>query len=199
MNGFILGATSGVLGILVGWLVAYARVKGENLATKEDFAAILRQTEANTRAIEAARASVARQHTLDAELRQAVFVYTKALTSLLHSICWLTWDAKVRGRVDQGLARNYDSEVHRLSPDMVGQLAVISMLHPEVHRRLAPYSSQVFALDVDVASALVLTEQNLESGLADLTDCHRRANELEERFRSEVADLLAASAPPPAV
>ena len=85
-----VAAGAGAVGLLSGWLGAYLKVKGENLATKEDFQEMLRRVEDNTRAVEAAKASVAREVSLDTELREAVRQFTAAAWSLVRSMCWLT-------------------------------------------------------------------------------------------------------------
>jgi septal ring factor EnvC (AmiA/AmiB activator) len=48
----LIAALSSVLGMLGGWLAAYAKVKGANLATKEDFSSALAQLRQNTQTVE---------------------------------------------------------------------------------------------------------------------------------------------------
>ena len=48
----LLAGLAATLGLLGGWLGAYAKVKGEHLATREDFDEALRQLRQNTQAVE---------------------------------------------------------------------------------------------------------------------------------------------------
>ena len=105
----VLAASTGAIGLLSGWLGAYLKVKGENLATKEDFREILRRVEENTRVVEQVKASVAREVSLDAELREAVRRFTGSAGALVHSLCWLTWDCTARNRVDEAIPLCQDS------------------------------------------------------------------------------------------
>lgn len=187
--GLLAMAVPAILGLLAGWLGAYLKVKGENLATREDFHVALRQIEESTRAVEAVKAAVTRQQALDSEVREAIRKYAVALESLIHSVCWLTWDSTARERIDPEMTKRYDEEVHRICPDIVGHLALISMLRPEVHDRLASFSDAVFSLDVSVASAIVLAERDQSSGLDQLKACHTQANELDRRFRQGLVNI----------
>ena len=130
------------MGLLSGWLGAYLKVKGENLATKEDFQEMLRRVEDNTRAVEAAKASVAREVSLDTELREAVRQFTAAAGALVHSMCWLTWDCIYRKRVDAKMVGGYDEEAHRQLPIIMAQLAVIAMLSRDAHAKLSPFADE---------------------------------------------------------
>lgn len=190
----LLAAGAGAIGLLSGWLGAYLKVKGENLATKEDFQEMLRRVEDNTRAVEGVKASVAREVSLDAELREAVRQFTAAAGALVHSMCWLTWDCTARKRVDVDMVRHYDDEAHRLLPQLVSHLAVVAMLNPNVHERLSPLADALFILDASVGDAVVTSETDLAAGLEQLTHRHAESTELHGRFRWQVVNLLNRSA-----
>jgi tetrahydromethanopterin S-methyltransferase subunit G len=180
-----------VTGLLSGWVAAYLKVKGENLATKEDFANALERLEENTKAVERIRSEITRRASIDTELRTSVKQATTAIGALVHSICWLTWDCIQRKRLDREMVKRYDDEAHRLMPEIIGQLAVIAMLQSAIHTRLSPLADDVIELDARVGDGVISGEQDLQTGLRELHRCHERGMELERRVRAVVADLFA--------
>lgn len=188
---FLTSIIAALVGLLSGWVAAYLKVKGENLATKEDFAEALKRLEENTKAVESVRFEISRRTNIDTELRASVKQATTAIGALVHSICWLTWDCVERKRLDREMVKRYDDEAHRLMPEVIGQLAVIAMLRSEIHGRLAPLADEVIELDAEVGHGVVRGEQDLQDGLKELGRCHERGMALERRVRTVVADLFA--------
>lgn len=186
----LLAAASSTLGMTGGYLAAYLKIKAEHLATKEDFQETLRQVRQNTTTVEEVKAAIETETTLKSELRQAVKEFTVGAGGMLHSICWLTWDCKMRKRLNDEMVRSYDIEAHKLSPQIVSQLAVIAMLNPEVHEKLGPLADRIFRLDAAVGNAVIETERDSASGLKLLTTIHHEASEFERSFRNQVIDLF---------
>jgi len=186
----VFAALSGVVGLLTGWLGAYLNVKGANLASKQDFQETRRQLAETTSEVEDIKAGIVRRTSLDTELREAVRAYTVSVGALVHSICWLTWDCNARRRLDPEMVRRYDAEMHQLAPQILGQLAVVAMLNPEIHAKLSPLAEEVFELDARVGEAVVLAEKDLEAGLVKLRDRHKNGNDLEARFRKTAPNLF---------
>jgi hypothetical protein len=186
----LLAAATGAIGLLSGWAGAYLKVKGERYATREEFLETLCQVEQNTRTVEEVKAKITTGIAVGKELRDAVRAFTEGVGALTHSMCWLTWDCTERNRLDAEMAKNYDAEVHRVSPQIVGQLALIAMLDKAVVEKLAPLATDVFALDAQVGNAVVLAEKDQATGLAALRQLYGHANHFESRFRERVVDLL---------
>lgn len=190
----LLAAATGAIGLLTGWAGAYLKVRGEKYATRAEFVETLRQLEETTRRVERIKSEVAAEIStgvaLGRELRDAVRGYAEAVGGLTHSMCWLTWDCKVRERLDPEMVKAYDVEVHRLSPAIVGQLAVVSMLDRRIADKLAPWADEVFSLDADVGNAVVKAEGHLQTGLPLLVKLHADANQFEKVFRAGLLDLL---------
>jgi hypothetical protein len=80
------------------------------------------------------------------------------------------------------MVRRYDEEMHQLAPQILGQLAVVAMLSPEIHVQLSPLAEDVFDLDAKVGEAVVLAEKDLEAGLVKLRDRHKNGSELGNTF-----------------
>jgi hypothetical protein len=131
-------------------------------------------------------------------LRATVKQATTAIGSLVHSICWLTWDCVERKRLDPDMVKRYDDDAHRLMPEIIGQLAAIAMLHSGVHARLGPLADEVIGLDAQVGDGVIHGEQDLQTGLSQLRGCHEHGMALERRVRSVVADLFAVNTSPTA-
>lgn len=186
----IFAGLSAVFGLLAGWLGAYLKVKGENLATKEDFREALKRVEQNTSLVEGIKASITRRLALDSELREAVRQFFVAAGGLIYSCCWLAWDCTTRKRVDEELIRNYDTEARELMPQIVAQLAVIGMLDRTIYDKLLPLANGVHTLDYKVGDAVALAEKDLESGLKQLKQQHLEGNKLVEKLRESASNLL---------
>jgi hypothetical protein len=186
----VIGA---LVGLVAGWVGAYAKVRGENLATRHDFEEVHARSVRNTNAIANVQAMVARSQVLDAELREAVRQLTVAVSSVLHSMCWLTWDSKARRRIDPEMVRRYDAELHDLSPKIIGQLAVIAALSPNTHMKLDPFVSRVFRHDAQIGDTIVSGEAEPTRVIPALEEAWRTGIELEEEFRALVSNLLTES------
>jgi hypothetical protein len=179
-----------VFGALTGWVGAYLKVKAENYATKEEFDDALQRLAENTRSVGEENARIARRAALDTELREAVRQFAVAAGDLIHSMAWLTWDCVERKRISETMVAAYDQEVHRLSPTIVAQLAVIAMLDRDVHEKLSPFADEIFGVDLGLSNAIVAEEQSPRSPEDALRTWYAAATDLEGRFRFGVANLF---------
>ncbi|HEU4755322.1 MAG TPA: hypothetical protein VFS72_01570 [Agromyces sp.] len=179
-----------VFGVVTGWVGAYLKVKAENYATKEEFDAALHRLAENTRTVGEENARIARRAALDSELREAVRMFAVAAGSVIHSMCWLTWDCVERKRISAPMVTSYDQEAHRLFPTMVSQLAVIAMLDRRVHDQLSPFADEIFSVDVQLSSAIVAEEQRPGTQGDALKSSYAASTDLEDRFRRGVANLF---------
>jgi hypothetical protein len=186
----LIATASSALGMTGGYLAAYLKIKAEHLATKEDFQETLRQVRQNTKTVEEVKAAIGTETALKSELRQTVKEFAIGAGGMLHSICWLTWDCKMRKRLNDEMVKGYDLEAHKLSPQIVSQLAVIAMLDHGVHEKLGPLADRIFRLDAAVGNAVIETEQDSASGLNLLAAIHHEATEFERSFRNQVIDLF---------
>ena len=74
----------------------------------------------------------ARDDTLTADLRNGLQQLILTIASAAHAMCWLTWlanadpDKVTESRIDQ-----YDNEMHKLLPQLLGQHALVASLRPQ--------------------------------------------------------------------
>jgi hypothetical protein len=137
----------------------YVKARAELRAATED----LKQHVANqaelTRAIESEKLRVATEGAVGAEARQCIYALVAAVQSLLHSMCWLAWDATHRKTVRKALAELYDSEAHKLQPEILARQALLLRLDGPLYARLQHSIKELFLLDVRFGEAIVLSER----------------------------------------
>jgi hypothetical protein len=178
-------------GLAAAYFGAYAKRRGESLATKHDFQEGLRQLADSTRTVENIKLETDARKALDNELRTALQGLTTSMARLLHSMCWLTWDARARERVNPALTAGYDKEAHEIMPLMTGQLALIASYDKGLHDELAPFVSDVFALDAAIGDAMVACERDEARGLPELVRQHGHALAKERELRVRIANVVA--------
>jgi hypothetical protein len=96
----------------------------------------------------------------------------------------------LHGRLDKDLVASYDKKANKLSPDILGSLAVVALLNQEIHQKLTGQANNVFALDVRIGDAVVAAEKEQTGWFQALQACHSDAQLLEEEFRACVAGMF---------
>ena len=81
----------------------------------DELAANLAET---THTVETAKARVAADALLESDKRKTVYALAIATQSLIHSMCWLAWDASTRHEVRKTAADLYNAEAHKLLPEL---------------------------------------------------------------------------------
>lgn len=183
MNPFLSGTLSaliaGVIGGLTAYLASYSKVRGELRAVTEELEQTIRTQTTIIRATESERAEVTAHASLAADQRKAVYALAIASQSLVHSMCWLSWDAANRGVIRKELVELYDAEVHRLLPEIFGQLAVLRILDPDLHSRGYEYASKLVAMDVQFALAAIAGEKDAVAGIERFTELSGQTSNLQ--------------------
>ena len=173
---------------------AYAKMKGEVRAATEELRQTLENLRATTRTVELEKARIAADSALESDRRKAIYALATATQSLLHSMCWLSWDAAARNLVRADLAKMYDSEAHKLLPEMFGQLAVLKLLDPPLHEKTSAYVAKLVKLDVRFGEAIVASERDDAGAARALTDLHAASLQLVPEaasvfgFTTKIAD-----------
>jgi len=190
----VAALVSAGLSFFAAYFGAYAKKKGESLATREEFQNALTQLHASTTTVEGIKSSVAKHALLSQELRGAGQKLTVASSSLIHSMCWLTWDTKTRGRLNPDLVRRYDEEVHRIAPEISGQLALIATYDLGLHTALAPLITRLFDMDARIGAAVVAYEEAAPKkkprALEQIKSLHAETLAFEQSHRTQIADSL---------
>ncbi len=83
---FVVIIVAAIAGFFSSFASKYLQVKGQNLATKEDFKELLAQTQATTKLTEDVKAQVATQRALDNEIRMGQYKTATALYGKLVEI-----------------------------------------------------------------------------------------------------------------
>lgn len=168
----LLTLFTGLMAGFGSYFGAYSKVKGEVRAATEDLRQTIVNLRATTHAVELEKAQIAAQSALASDQRKAVYALAIATQSLVHSMCWLSWDSRARGLVRTDLARMYDVEVHKLMPELFGQLAVIRMLDEPLYCKAHTYVARLVQLDVAFGQAIVAAESDSAAAARTLADLH---------------------------
>jgi hypothetical protein len=112
------------------------------------------------------------------------------MQTLTHSMCWLSWDAKTRNTVRQIAAQSYDSEAHKILPEIFSQLALLRLLDPELHSRAYPYASRLGALDVKFGEAIVKADNDVDAAVPLFQTLFVWTNELQYEVDSLFGGML---------
>lgn len=188
----LLQAWSVVLALAVSgitaFLVTYAKTSGKNYATKED----IHNELARLFASEKIKKEVELRRALAEEQRQALQKLISASASLLHSMCWLTWRTKVRGRQDSAAASTYDAEAHRLLPEISTHLALVASYDVKLHDQIGALIDQIFWLDGAIGDSIVECESDHPKGVSRLVMLHDQTTTLERDFRVRLRGILGA-------
>ncbi|TGE21609.1 hypothetical protein E5K00_15125 [Hymenobacter aquaticus] len=125
------------------------------------------------------------------ELRATVQQLTHKLSEAIHSMCWLTWQAEygpeklTQERIDQ-----YDEEMHRLLPQIIGLHAVLAGMDYEVFSQLRGIVDDALKQDAGIGYAhLAFTEQD-KSSARGLASQHEQAVALESQLSQAVAEAI---------
>jgi hypothetical protein len=170
---------TGLIAGLASYFGAYTKVKAEMRAATEDLKQSIANISATTLAVELARAEVAASSALAADQRKAIYALAIAMQTLIHSMCWLSWDAKARNTVRGDMAKTYDTEAHKLLPEIFSQLALLKILDVDLHSRSYPHAHRLSSLDVEFGEAIVLSETDVSAASLRMCDLFDDTNELQ--------------------
>jgi len=178
-GGIVLSLFTGLVAGLASYFGAYSKVKAEVRAATEDLRQTIMNLTATTRAVELEKAKIAADSSLASDQRKAIYALATATQTLIHSMCWLSWDAKTRDTVRADIAKAYDVEAHKLLPEIFSQLALLKILDEGLHSRAYPYATDLAELDVQFGEAIVVSETDMEAATAKLKRLFAKSNELQ--------------------
>ena len=146
----------------------------------------MRQSLANltmsTRTVETEKARVAADALLESDKRKTVYALAIATQSLIHSMCWLAWDASTRRKVRETASELYNAEARALLPEVFSQLAVLRLADPALHAQAFRQATELVLLDASFGAAIVLSETDNPAAARRLSTLYDTANELQFRI-----------------
>ena len=182
VSSILLALLSGVVAGVASYFASYAKVRGELRAATEDMRQGLANLAMTTRTVETEKSRIAADALLASDKRKTVYALAIAAQSLIHSMCWLAWDASTRHEVRKTAAELYDTEAHKLLPELFSQLAVLRLVDPELHARAFTQATELVLLDVKFGEAVVLGETDNSGAARRLSTLYDTANELQFRI-----------------
>lgn len=133
----------------------------------------------------------AREEALAQDLRKAIQDLTTRMAAALHSMCWLTWSADVRPeRITRAQIDQYDAELHKLLPEIIGGLTAVAALDPPAFLKLSPLGEEIYALDYDVGQACLTLDIEPADAARKLAVLAAKAGKLEQRLPKAVAGVV---------
>ena len=125
------------------------------------------------------------------EVRLAVAELTRSLGTAGHSIDWLTWKAQF---TDTGYSKEsigqYNAEMHKELPKILGDLAVVSALDRDVYLKVRPLVRELLTLDAAVAKETVTFDADQTASAQAVAKYLEGANEFSATLDERVADIL---------
>lgn len=146
--------------------------------------------------LERERSDSSREDAATKELSSAVQQLVIKMSSALHSMCWLTWFAHYRGaRLEQKMIDNYDSEMHMVTPEILGHLSTVAALDDAndekgVYRKLSEYTDEIFRLDAQIGAASLNLKKNKIGTAKTLASYHKAMFNLERKLPDVIGHLV---------
>jgi hypothetical protein len=127
------------------------------------------------------------------ELRSRTADVFGNLLAMQHSMEWLTWHAKQDPDSIASLKNNYETEVHRTYPELLGAMAITAALNLTLYSDLRVLVDQVYRLEGEVAVSLLKAVRpgpKQTDGLLELTALNSAATRLYEELPVQLAEAM---------
>lgn len=186
---------SALIGAIIGgagaFFAAYAAKKGELRAFNENFSELVEQTRIMTEVTKSLESIIATKGDIGGEMREAARELTMAMATALHSMSWLCWRTIELKQVKEGEIRSHDETINEVSPQILGQLAVIAALDKETYDQLRDLPKQIFDLDEEIASEFVKFSTDQDASTQQLKKLHEKVKKLERDEKESLAARIA--------
>jgi len=144
----------------------------------------------NQHYLEKRKAKYTRLETLEKELGTAVQQFSINVSSALHSMCWLTWAAKMGADyVSQERIDKYDDELHATLPKIMGYLSTIAALDVSLFVGLQEQSSKIIGLDARIGEACLLHRTNPNVAAERLANFYSEAVSFEKTMALDIGKI----------
>jgi hypothetical protein len=126
-----------------------------------------------------------------AQLRLQIAEVARKLLSAQHSMEWIAWYAHYAPqRVTQEMVSNYEQEIHKAFPELLGALAVTAALSLDAYNRLTPLAEEVYDLDASISMALVNFKVSPLESAKGVSEALPKTGELYKRLPLRIAEIL---------
>jgi hypothetical protein len=166
-------------------LTSYMTSKAAVRAATEDITKVLEKLREETKVVEATKQEIAIAAALQTDLIRAVYGWMAAAQSLLHSMCWLAWDAKERGTASAALCSSYNMETHKLIPELLAQSATIRLIRMRCYSALEAHLNELFKLDAEFGKTILLAETDARGAAAIFGRLYLRSSDLTYRIATK--------------
>jgi hypothetical protein len=133
----------------------------------------------------------ARDDVLTADLRNGLQQLILTIASSVHSMCWLTWLADTDpAKVTKARIDLYDDEMHKLLPQLLGQLALVASLRPQTYWIFKDLIDELFDADRSIGAAALRVVPGEPETVVSLSSLHERSLSIEDRIPEVVRSVL---------
>jgi len=185
----ILGALIGATGaIAAGAFTSWWLLRLERIRIDEN------------RDLERIRLDSSREDVISKELADAVQQLAIKMSAALHSMCWLTWLARVAPeRVTKERLDLYDSELHKTLPEISGYSTTVAALDRGVYKKIQPFVTAVYGLDAFIGKAGLLSGEDHDEMIHKLVRADAAMVALELQLPELLGDVVSKRVTKPSV
>jgi hypothetical protein len=123
--------------------------------------------------------------------RLAVAELARALSRVLQTMNWFTWEADNRpSRVTVEWVDQYDADMKTLLPDLMGAIAIVAALSEPIYRAFDPLVSEAFDLDARIGKAASNLATDAAATRDQIGSLKEPAFTLFRRFREQLAVVM---------
>jgi hypothetical protein len=128
-------------------------------------------------------------HTSD--LRAGLQQLILTISSAAHSMCWLTWLADAdASKLTKERVIQYDAEMHKVLPQLLGSHALVASLRPQTYRRFKDLIDEIFDVDRAIGNACLKFVPGVPATAEELKALHARATKIEDKLPETVRSVL---------
>jgi hypothetical protein len=131
------------------------------------------------------------QDTTSKAIREQIAQVSYQMLAAQHSMEWLTWRANHSpNSLDEKMIRDYEQEIHQSFPALLGALTMIAALDVTIYRQLAEIAESLYAVDAQIAEALLCFGKEPVETSTRVGECLAQATALYQTLPMQIADVL---------
>ena len=127
---------------------------------------------------------------LKAEARKSMQDCITLLASAAHTMCWLTWFAKMSSaRITEERVKEYDDDIHSILPQLIGQTVNVGTYSNEIGKKAAIILADIEDLDARIGEAAVKFLDGDNSSIDKLKKHHQEAMNLLDTLEKGAREI----------